>query len=424
MCPQSITTRREFLRCISVLAAGSVLPRFLYDLAWAENEGTVALGKERILVVVQLSGGNDGLNTLVPYADDAYYRARPTLAIARTQVVRVDEHVGFHPVLVPLNDLLQKQKLCIIEGVGYPNPDRSHFRSMEIWHTASDANEFLTQGWIGRYLDATCSGRPDPVAAIAVGQDRPQAFTGRLGLGVAVSDPTSYGWHGPAQEEAHKAFRALNAPDAGAPAPNPNLQFLRMVATNAVVSADRIGSAWGKAKNAASYPQDQFSQALATVARLIAANLPTRIYYVALGGFDTHANQSPTQERLLKQFAEGLAAFQRDLDALGLADRVLTMTFSEFGRRVAENGSAGTDHGTAQPLFLVGKHVRPGLTGKRPSLTDLDNGDLRFTTDFRSVYATVLEKWLDTQSSLVLGKSFPVLDLLSKPQGALRSQQA
>ncbi|MCX7963672.1 MAG: DUF1501 domain-containing protein [Candidatus Sumerlaea chitinivorans] len=420
-------TRREFLRTASVLAVGATIPRFLVEFASAAQTGVIpGFSDDRILVVVQLAGGNDGLNTVVPYADDAYYRARPTLAQPKEKLLRVDDHVAFHPKLAPLADLLQKQYLTIVEGVGYPNPNRSHFRSMEIWQTASDSREYLTTGWVGRYLDAACSGEAKPVAGVSIGGEMPLAMVGKRGLAVTVQDLESFGWKTAENTAPPEALLQLNHALSKTPrtrgrltAPTnffaqDNLSFLRQVIADAAISTDLLRRVSSRSGSSVTYPNDPFAQGLATISKMIASGLPTRIYYVSLTGFDTHSNQLGTHERLLDQFAKGLAAFWQDLEAQGNAERVLVMTFSEFGRRVAENGSQGTDHGTAQPMFLIGKVVRPGFAGARPSLTDLEAGDLKFTTDFRSVYATVLEKWLGTSSETVLGKKFAQLPIIQK----------
>lgn len=405
-------TRREFLRATGLVAAATAaMPAFLVRTAVAASAQARIKGFQdgRILVVVQLGGGNDGLNTLVPYTDDAYRQARPRLALGADQILRIDDTVGFNSRLKGLKQLYDDGLVSVVEGVGYPNPNRSHFRSMEIWHTATDSDKYSRTGWIGRYFDACCSGEAEPVAGVAVGGERPQAFGGQRGLGVAFQDPASFGWAEGVGAARQENFRVV----AGATRPqNDTLDFLRKVAADAVVSSDRVREVVRQYRAQIEYPRDQFGQSLQTVAKMIAGGLATKIYYVSLTGFDTHANQQGTHENLLERLGNGLAAFHADLRAQGNADRTLIMTFSEFGRRVAENGSGGTDHGTAAPMFLVGDRVAPGLAGQRPSLTDLDNGDLKFTTDFRTVYATVLEHWLAANPAEVLGRDFGRLPIL------------
>lgn len=408
-----LQTRREFLKATSLLAVGAAMPSFLArSVAAATTQSYIPGFKDdRILVVIQLGGGNDGLNTVVPFEDDAYHRNRPTIALKKKDILRVNDSLGLHPNLGKFKNLADSGKLTIVQGVGYPNPNRSHFRSMEIWHTATESNKYSKTGWIGRYLDNACSGEAEPVAGVAMGGDRPQAFENTHGLGVAFQDPDSFGWNDGQGQAKEKNFRALND---GYQPQNETLDFLRKVTANAVLSSDRVKEVSKKYKGGVSYPGDAFAVSLRTVAKMIAGNLPTRIYYVTLGGFDTHANQLGSHGNLMNRFADGVAAFQKDLELQGNADRVLTMTFSEFGRRVAENASGGTDHGTAAPMFLIGKNVNPGIAGKAPSLSDLDNGDLKFTTDFRSVYGSIMEQWLGTPSAPVLGQPFPQFQVVSK----------
>jgi len=413
-----LCTRREFLRTTSLLAVGAAMPGFLarsVAAATPELHSPISGFKDdRILVVVQLGGGNDGLNTVIPYTDDSYYRNRPTIALQKKEILRLTDDIGLHPNLAKLKDLADGGKLTLVEGVGYPNPNRSHFRSMEIWQTATDSNRYSKDGWIGRYLDNTCGGEAEPVAGVALGGDRPQAFDGSKGFGVAFQDPESFGWNDGQGQAKEKNFRGMNRDYRPH---NETLDFLRKVTANAVLSSDRVKEVSRSYKGGVNYPGDAFAVSLKTVAKMIAGNLPTRIYYVTLGGFDTHANQLGSHGNLMKRFADGVAAFQKDLELQGNADRVLTMTFSEFGRRVQENASGGTDHGTAAPMFLIGKTINPGMAGKRPNLTDLDNGDLKYTTDFRSVYGSVMEQWLGADSKPVLGREFQQIKLIK--QGSL-----
>lgn len=367
--------------------------------------------KDPVLVVLQLSGGNDALNTVVPYGDPRYRDNRPSVRVPEDQVLKINDKIGLNPNMAPIKKLYDEGKVAIIQGVGYPNPNRSHFRSMEIWHTASDSNRYEREGWIGQYFDNCCDGAPEPSAGIFLGPELPQAFLGSSGAGIAFESPRNFGYVAAGPADSAERFRRINRPDS--PAPNDTLDFLRAVTDNANVSADRIHAITAKVRNASPYPRTPFGQGLATIAQLIAGELGARIYYLPLGGFDTHAGQAPSQERLLGAFAAGVDAFYADLEKLGLADRVLTLAFSEFGRRVEENASRGTDHGTAGPLFLCGPAARGGLAGQRPDLTRLDaNGDLVFTTDFRSVYSTVLEQWLEADAAKILPRAFPTLDLL------------
>lgn len=409
-----LCTRREFLRTTSLLAVGASMPGFLARSVMAATPHHTAIPgfkDDRILVVIQLGGGNDGLNTVVPYTDDNYHRSRPSIALKKKEILRLTDHAGLHPNLAPLKNLADAGKLTVVEGVGYPNPNRSHFRSMEIWQTATDSNKFSRSGWIGRYLDNACSGEAEPVAGVALDNERPQAFDGQKGYGVAFQDPQTFGWNEGAGDAKQGNFRVLN--EVYRPQ-NDTLDFLRKVTANAVLSADRVQQVSRGYKSTVDYPGDPFAVSLKTVAKMIAGNLPTRIYYVTLSGFDTHANQLGSHGNLMKRFAQGVAAFQKDLEQQGNADRVLTLTFSEFGRRVAENASGGTDHGTAAPMFIIGDAINPGMAGRAPSLSDLDNGDLKFTTDFRSVYGSLMEQWLGAPSEAVLGHKFPQIGLIQE----------
>lgn len=400
-------TRREFLRNATLLALAGTAPAFLLRSARAAEAG--ARG-EPVLVVVQLAGGNDGLNTVVPFTNDEYFRRRPRLAIRQPgELIRLDDHTAFHHSLQALMPWMERGQLAVVQGVGYPNPDRSHFRSTEIWETAVDSHQSSTTGWVGRYLDATCAGKPhpDPTAALAIGTERPQSFQGHLGLGVAMSQPEAFGYVEGLGGDDTGNFRHLNeTASAASTGSDSNLDFLRQTSLNATMSASRIRGAARRSGQQVSYPASRIGQQLRIVARMIGGGMPTRVYYVSHGGFDTHANQAGTHTNLLRQMADAIAAFQRDLEAMNEADRVVIATFSEFGRRVAENASGGTDHGTAAPMMLMGRHVRGGLHGQAPSLTSLDGGDLRHTVDFRQVYASLLGGWLNAPVSEVLGRPF------------------
>src|SRR6266436_1624744 len=399
----TLQTRREFLRTSMLgVAATWTLPVFLGKTffaldAMAANAVTqTATGKDgTILVVLQLAGGNDGLNTVVPYAEDAYHRPRPQLALLNEQILTIDHHVGLNPKLAGLKSLYEEGHLAIVQGVGYPNPNRSHFRSTEIWQTASDADQNETHGWLGRYFDNCCSGA-DPTIGVAIGEEMPQAFAARNPTGITFSRPEQFRWRASASNTGHLS----------------TLDFLQRTALDAQLSSDKILAIARKYKSTIPYPQGQLAASLNIIARMIAGGLTTRVYYASHGGFDTHAGQFNTHGRLMTELNDTIAAFVADLKQQGNFERVLLITFSEFGRRVAENANGGTDHGTAAPMFVLGGRVKPGLFGKHPSLTDLDHGDLKFNTDFRSVYGTVLDSWLNTPSQIVLGRKFPSLAIL------------
>jgi uncharacterized protein (DUF1501 family) len=434
-------TRREFLR--STVLGGALswtVPGFLANTfaalqAEAADKATQTVtGRDgTILVVLQMAGGNDGLNTVVPFANDHYRKARPRLGLSEEKVLKLNDELGLHPNLAGFKELYDAGHLGIVQGAGYPNPNRSHFRSTEIWQTASDPETFERYGWLGRYFDNACAGC-EPTVGVSIGRQMPQAFAAHHPTGVSLDSPQNFrfmaGRARPAEaKETEASFRKLNQPDeemaenaggtigaihgsivqTGSP-----LDFLERTALDAQVSSDTIRAIASRNDNQAAYPQSQLANSLKLVAKLIAGGLPTRVYYVSQGGYDTHTNQLPTQERLLRELGDSVKAFVDDLKAQGNLPRVLLLTFSEFGRRVAENASGGTDHGAAAPLFVLGDKVKSGLLGQYPSLApgDLFQGDLQYTLDFRSVYATVLERWLKTRSEAILGKKYPELQLV------------
>jgi uncharacterized protein (DUF1501 family) len=408
------TTRREFLnlsaRGIGLLAFSRFAPSFLVNSALA---GEPAPEKDRpILVLIQLAGGNDGLNTLVPFEDANYYRLRPTIGIAKEKVLRVSDTLGLHPSCTALHRLTQDGKLAIVQNVGYPNPNRSHFRSSEIWETASSSNEFLATGWIGRFMDNACAGQPnadihDPVG-VHISNGVPQSF-------LSAQDHPTFGLL-PGQgnrrenEENRQLLESLvDQPGAGE---NDNASFLKHTLMDSLVTEKKVERVLAAYKPSATYPGNPFAASLKNVAGLIAAGLPTRVYFVSLSGFDTHVNQAGTQANLLTTLSAGLAAFQKDLELHKLDGQVTTMTFSEFGRRPSENESRGTDHGTAAPLFVMGSRVKGGLHGTAPALNLAHNQDITYSTDFRSVYATMLDQWLACPSESVLGGKFDDLPIV------------
>jgi uncharacterized protein (DUF1501 family) len=370
----------------------------------------------------------------VPFADDAYHRARPRLALPADQILRIDNYVGLNPKLAGLKSLYDEGHVAIVQGVGYPNPNRSHFRSTEIWQTASDADHTPGEGWLGRYFDNCCGGA-DPTVGVAIGEETPQAFAAKKPTGVTFSRPEQFRFRpsepdGGRMSAEEMLFRQLNetasgdesvaAPDGASvgaingKAKNDlsTLDFLQRTALDAQLSSDKILAIARKSKSTVTYPQGQLAASLNIIARMIGGGLPTRVYYASHGGFDTHAGQINAHQRLMTEFNDAVAAFVSDLKQQGNFERVLLMTFSEFGRRVQENANSGTDHGAAAPMFVLGGAIKPGLFGKYPSLTDLDHGDLKFNTDFRSVYGTVLDRWLKAPSEIVLGRKFPALAIV------------
>jgi uncharacterized protein (DUF1501 family) len=405
-------TRREILirslQTSSLVALGRVVPGFLADAARAAEPG-----KDTVLVVLELTGGNDGLNTVIPYADDLYYKARPTLAYKKDQVLRVDDHVGLHPGLRGLDPLLKSGGLAAVLGVGYPNPNRSHFESMDVWQSADPTGGRKT-GWLNRgavELQAQGGGVP----ALQVGPEKlPLALRGPAS-GVASlngGQPFALKVGGTPDErpERQKLFDDL-AKMSEPPAGDGLLPFVQGRQLETYSTVEQLREALAKVA-----PNGQLStalgQKLGLVAQLIDKGLGTRVFYVAQDGFDTHSGQAPVHQKLLEELAGAVQALFAALRPGGHDKRVVVMTFSEFGRRVQENGSRGTDHGAGSCLFVAGPAIKGGAVGKHPSLANLDNGDLRHHTDFRSVYATLLDGWLGCESKAVLGEKFDPLPLL------------
>jgi uncharacterized protein (DUF1501 family) len=366
---------------------------------------------DRVLVVVNLQGGNDGLNTVVPFGMPSYYKFRPTLAVPQADVLRINDTIGLNPALAPLKALYDQGKVAIVQGVGYPQPDLSHFRSTEIWQTAAPGR-YESTGWLGRYLDAAKMPSDNLFNAIAIADVLPEALISERTDVAAIAQLDGYGLQSDRSKTVGSAaFRAVDGDD-DLPFHSPYLAQVAEIEDHAQRGAEELPQLLKGYVPAATYPATPIGRSLALAAQIVGTKLGTRVLYVQLGSFDTHTFQKPTQDRLLADFANAMSAFYTDLAAHGNDGRVLTMTFSEFGRRVAENASRGTDHGTAAPAFVIGA-VNGGLYGTQPSLDDLDNGNLRFTTDFRSVYATVLEKWLARPASGVLGGDFAQLPLLA-----------
>jgi uncharacterized protein (DUF1501 family) len=451
----TLQTRREFLRR-TVLGSSLAwtVPAFLSNTfsalqAEAADSATqTATGKDAtILVVLQMAGGNDGINTVVPYANDFYHKARPKIGLKPEDVIKINDVIGLHGAMKGFKELYDAGQLSIVQGVGYPNPNRSHFRSTEIWQTASDADQIEKYGWLGRYFDNACAGT-DPAVGVTIGNQLPEAFFAAKPKGIVFNNPQNYRFmaNGAGTEDSYKKLNELEMssplPDGGGdasshgapgqtaddnsggsiamlPAGMPMtggraVDFISRTALDAQHSSDEIRGIAARVQNTATYPGSQLGGSLKLVAKLIGGGLPTRVYYVSQGGYDTHTNQLGSQQRLLGDLAESVKAFTDDLKTQGNLGRVLVMTFSEFGRRVSENANGGTDHGAAAPMFIVGNNVKAGLLGQYPSLAsqDLFQGDVKYNVDFRSVYAAVLENWLKTKSAPILGKQFPLLPVV------------
>jgi uncharacterized protein (DUF1501 family) len=414
------TSRREFLK--SSLAASTLVsmgassvPTFLSRSALAAV-GSGSNG-DRILVVVQLIGGNDGLNTVVPFGMDGYTRARRVLRLPAGQVHKIDREIGLHPALGSLAKLLEVDRLAVVQGVGYPNPDRSHFRSMEIWESARLEAGALETGWLGRAIDLQKTAGPMAAPGLHVGSRAlPLALRAKRTEVPSLESLEQYRLRFAGTAAESRAEREAVAELARADrTDDPLLGFVRRSTLAAYESSSRLeqvaGSSKSSEKGKPTYPNYALARRLELIAQIIKAGFGTRIYYTSLDGFDTHANQLGTHAALMTELGDSIAAFHADLAAAGQADRVALLTFSEFGRRVAENASQGTDHGAAAPLFVVGPVKTPGLVGKHPSFDDLDDGDLKHHTDFRRVYATLLERWLQVPAGQVVGGGFAPLGL-------------
>ncbi len=406
-----------------VVSAGMVMPAiFSRGVASAKtlsDEGShLALaGSERTLIVVQMAGGNDGLNTVVPYADALYYKMRPTIAIQQSKAVSLDGRLGLHPNLAPLKKIWDAGHLAIVEGVGYPNQSLSHFQAMDIWQTL-DLNGAGGEGWLGKLVSGWVDKDGHPFRSLDIGVQTAQALSSINAQVPTLSNVQSYRIApDPVDVDRGQArLQALMKLYNSYPKTSPYAALLDTTALDAQEGSRQLHEADTQYHSTVTYPTGPFAAGLKVLAEAIVQGLGLRVGYVTLGGFDTHANQQATHDTLMKTLADGLATFYSDLVSHGKADNVVVMTWSEFGRRVEENGSLGTDHGTAAPLFVLGNPVSKGIFGEPPSLSNLDGaGNMKYTTDFRSVYATVLDRWLGASSKDVLGGSFDSQNFLPRP---------
>ncbi len=397
--------RRDFLKNTALASGALLVPTFLKPL---EALGQADMSGYKNLVILQLSGGNDGLNTIVPFGNDIYYQKRSSIAINPTDVIRLNDMQGLNPSLSALKEIYDQGWMSIINSVGYPNPDRSHFRSMDIWQTASDSNQFFSTGWIGRYLDSACQNCQNPYTAIEVDDTLSLTMKGAARKGMAVQDP-----HKLYQATREPFFKGLAAEHAGDHLSEDNLGYLYKTMIETYSSAEYIEQTSKTYTVSAPYPATPLGNQLKTISKFIGSGLKTRVYYVSLSGFDTHAGQQNQQNRQFKVYGDAVAAFVKDLRQTGKLDDTLVMTFSEFGRRVEQNASNGTDHGTANNVLLFGGKLRKaGIFNQAPDLARLDNGDLKYQIDFRQVYATLLDKWLDISNSQILGRHFEGLGFI------------
>jgi uncharacterized protein (DUF1501 family) len=368
-------------------------------------------GTDRVLVVINFQGGNDGLNTVVPFGMPEYYRYRPSLGVPQNAVLRIDDTFGLNPVLAPFKQMFDKGNVAIVHGVGYPEPDHSHFRSTEIWQTAHPKG-YESTGWIGRYLDDAGLPKNNLFNAVALSNVLPEIMQSKTADVPAIDALRGYGLRSDKTTGNKEAFHEF-VRDTTVPFRSPFLSKVAEIEDHAQRGAEELPKLVAGYQTQATYPATPLGRSLALAAQIVGSKLGTRVLYVQHGSFDTHVTQKQTQERLLTDFANSIAAFYQDLAAHGNDKRVLTMTFSEFGRRAAENASRGTDHGEAAPVFLIGGGVKGGLYGQHPDLNRLNAGNLAFTTDFRQVYATVLERWLGRPSTAIVGGTFPTLAALA-----------
>ncbi len=400
-----MASRREFIKQSALATVGGMLiPNFLK--AYEREHLGISRASNKVLVIVQLSGGNDGLNTVIPFRNDIYYQSRPTISIAPDKVLKLNDDLGLNPAMESLRHLYDEGLVSIINNVGYPNPDRSHFRSMDIWHTASESTEYLNTGWIGRYLDANCEGKCVPYRALEIDDTLSLSMKGDKVKALAVKDPEKL-YRQVSREFVNKIAKVTP------PVQNENLAYMYKTLAETSSSAEFLHTKSKVYKSPSQYPTGELGQRLKTISELIVSEMPTSVYYVSVSGFDTHFNQVNQQERLLKNYADSMRVFVNDLQKNNKLNEVVIMTFSEFGRRVKQNASAGTDHGTANNVFLIGGNLkRPKVLNEAPDLSDLDEGDLKFSVDFRQIYASLLEDWLDMKGTKVLGKEFKSLHLV------------
>ncbi|WP_343570525.1 DUF1501 domain-containing protein [Sphingobacterium sp.] len=396
-----IIKRRQFLKAGSLATASLLLPNFLKAMSLPE-----ALERgHKVLVILQLSGGNDGLNTIVPMRNDIYFRERQTIAV--DNALTLTDEAGIHPALPFFKTLYDRGELAVLNNVGYPEPNKSHFRSMDIWHSASRSDEYLDSGWIGRYLDQACYDCGHPTQALEVNDMLSLALKGKQKKAFAFKDPKKL-----YQTSREEYFNTLYQ-EHKHQHEEETVAYLYQTLGDTINNADYIFEQSKARKTVAAYPDSVLGKDLKTVSSLIKSDINTQVYYLQIGSFDTHINQQQRQESLFHTINEAVEAFVDDLKKNGLFQHIMLMTFSEFGRRVAQNASNGTDHGTANQLFfLSGGLKKQGLLNALPDLTQLNEGDLQYTEDFRKVYATLLKNWLDADSTKILGWKNGIYDFI------------
>jgi uncharacterized protein (DUF1501 family) len=395
--------RRNFLRQSTLASSLFFVPNFVKAF---EQVAKASLGYKK-LVIVQLSGGNDGLNTIVPFTNDIYYENRQGISIPKNDLIKVTDDLGFNKSLAPLKNLYDQGYLSIINNVGYPNPNRSHFRSTDIWQTASSAYEYLDTGWLGRYIDRY--GKM-PYSGIEIDDSLSLIMKGETMNGIATKNPRIL-----FDNTQTPYFKKVLSHQSDQHLSEHNLGYLYKTMIEAKSSAKYIYETSKTYKSKQEYPNNAFGKQLKTTAEFINSNIQSKVYYVSMGGFDTHANQADRQKRLLSTYSESMEVFVNELKQNDTFKDTLILTFSEFGRRVQQNAAGGTDHGAANNVFIIGENLKlKGFYNELPDLANLDaNGDIIHTVDFRSVYATILEKWLQVDDAVILNKSFSKLDFIN-----------
>ena len=411
-------TRRKFLGN-GLSAIGAVLGYGqLMNLLAQQTQAAPRSPGARILVLIQLSGGNDGLNTVIPFADDAYAKLRPTLGIKPDACLKLTDKIGLNPNLGPFEQLFKDEQLAVVQGVGYPGANRSHFRSLEIWQTA-EPRKVKDTGWIGRYLDLSHEGKSqldNIFPAINVDPIPPKTLSAEKVVVPSINDVARFTFKTDPRYEADRKeqLNTFNSIYQKYSLDRPYINELRKVGLDTTEASDYIAKLVSNYKDASKFPNNGFGKGMQFISQLIIGGVNCSVYTISLGGFDTHTNEANAQGKQLRTLAEGIKALHTDLRNHNLDKDVLIVTFSEFGRRAAENGGRGTDHGAAAPMFVIGSQVKGGIYGDHPSLTDLEDGDLKYKMDFRNVYATVLDKWLQADAKAVLGDKFDQLDLIRK----------
>lgn len=395
--------RREFIRNTALGAVGTFfIPEFLRGMDLVGIDGKTDFKK---LVVIQLSGGNDGLNTIIPFENDIYYNLRPKIGISKSDVLKINDQLGFNPKFESFNKLFKDGLVSIVNSVGYPNPNRSHFRSMDIWHTAVDSNQYSKTGWLGRYMDAHCQNSH---SMLELDSQLSLSLHGKIRNGLAIED--SQRLYRALQDKYFKdVINTANSADLNED--NQGYLYKTLIQTNQ--SAKYLAETHSVKQNNYEFPKTGLGKKLGQVSQFIQSGFSTQVYYVSHNGFDSHVNQRNSQDKLLKDYSDSVYAFVKSLEKSGELDNTLILTFSEFGRRVKENGSSGTDHGKANNLFIIGKNLKkPGIYNEAADLNNLDDGDVKYQIDFRNVYADIINEWFKQDADKIISKKFGSLGIV------------